>query len=61
MRTQEAKMRAAFRVLLDMPEASVKEVVEEFVRRIQDRKAEEVAKSFQNKMDAAMKAAEKAG
>jgi hypothetical protein len=59
-RTREAKMRAAFRVLFDMPDGSVKQVADELVRRTESEKQEEFVKSVLDKMDAAMTAAEKA-
>jgi hypothetical protein len=61
VRTQEIKMCAAFQVLLGMPDASVKEVAEEFSRRAQDQKKEELAKSLGENIVAAVEAAEKAG
>jgi len=64
IQAQEAKMHAAFRVLLDKPDASVKEIVEEFSRRLQDTKTEELAKALlenRAKVDKALKAAEAAG
>jgi len=60
IRAKEAKMHAAFRVLLDLPDASVREVVEQFLRKNEELK-EEFAKSVVEKMDAAVKAAETAG
>lgn len=60
LHSEEAKMHAAFRVLLDMPEGTVKAVVEDFLRRVEDEK-ENLAKSLLDKMDAALQAAEKAG
>jgi len=57
---REAKMHAAFRVLLDMPDASVKEVVEQFIRKNEELK-EEFAKSIVEKMAAAVQAAEAVG
>jgi hypothetical protein len=59
-REQEAKMHAAFRVLLEMPEGSVKQVVDEFTRRIEAGNREEFLKSLLDKLDAAMTAAESA-
>ena len=61
VRTQEIKMRAAFQVLLNMPDASVKEVAEEFSRRAQDQEKEELAKSLGANIAAAVAAAEQAG
>jgi len=61
VRTREAKMRAAFQVLLDMPDASVKEVAEEFARQLQEQKKDGLAKSLAENMAAAVEAAEKAG
>jgi hypothetical protein len=61
VRTQEIKMRAAFQVLLNMPDASVKEVAEEFSRRAQDQKKEELVKSLGENIAAAVAAAEQAG
>ena len=57
---KEAKMHAAFRVLLDMPEASLREVVRQFLRKNEELK-EEFAKSIVEKMAAAVKAAEQVG
>jgi hypothetical protein len=54
---KEAKMHAAFRVILDMPDASVKEVVEQFLRKNEELK-EEFAKSIVDKLAAAVQAAE---
>ena len=59
IREKEAKMHAALRVLLEMPEASLREVVEELVRKSTELK-EELAKSLVDKLDAAIQAAEKA-
>ena len=60
VRAQEAKMHAALRVLLDLPEATLREVVEEFVLRI-DGSKEEFPNAVLKKMEAAVKAAEGAG
>ncbi|MHC4223320.1 MAG: hypothetical protein ACYSUN_04965, partial [Planctomycetota bacterium] len=59
IRTQEAKMHAGMRVLLDLPEASVKEVVEEFLSNAGNEGREEFIKSLASKMDAAIAAAQK--
>jgi hypothetical protein len=62
IRAQEAKLHAAFRVLFDMPKASVKEVVEEFVRQAQkEGGAQQLAQTLAGKLDGAVTAAEKAG
>ena len=58
---REAKLHAGLRVLLDMPEATVKDVVEEFVRRSEESGEEAFARSVVARIDAAVKAAEKAG
>jgi hypothetical protein len=65
VRTREVKLQAAFRVLMDKPDASLKDVVEEFVRRVPDReKLQEVVNSLsqnREKVAKALKAAEAAG
>lgn len=56
----EAKMHAALRVLLEMPDGSVKDVAEEFFRRSQaDR--EKFEESMRARVDAAIRAAAEAG
>lgn len=64
-RAQEAKLQAALRVLVDKPDGSLREVVEEFVTRIpEESKREEFIKSFlenRPKLEKAVKAAEGAG
>lgn len=59
-RTREVKMRAAFRVLFGMPDASVRQVVDELVKRSEEGKREELVKSVAEKIDEAIAAAEKA-
>jgi len=58
IRTQEAKMHAGLRVLLDLPEGSVKEVVEEFLSQTAKEGREELIKSMAAKMDSAIAAAQ---
>ncbi|MHC4972334.1 MAG: hypothetical protein ACYTG3_08375 [Planctomycetota bacterium] len=60
-RTREAKLRAGLQVLLDRPDASLREVVEELLRRVQETKREEFIKSLsenREKTAKAVKAAE---
>jgi hypothetical protein len=64
VRTREAKLHAALRVLMDKPDASVREAVEELLRRAQETKPDEFAKSLgenRAKIAKAVKAAEAAG
>ena len=58
--SRETKMRAALRVLFDMPKGTVKQVVEELLAQIQKQGQEEFAKTLTDRLDDAIKAAEKA-
>ncbi|MHC4933206.1 MAG: hypothetical protein ACYTGV_13560 [Planctomycetota bacterium] len=58
LRTQEAKMHAGLKVLLNMPEGSVKDVAEEVARQLAAEGREEFVKSLASKMDAAIEAAQ---
>jgi hypothetical protein len=67
VKTREAKMHAAFRILMDKPDGSVREVAEEFFNRIQGKKDKELQEYLQSllenrpKVAKAVKAAEAAG
>jgi len=57
---QEAKMRAALRVLVDKPKASYKEAVEAFFKLVAGKNQEELQKEMLDKLPAAFEAAQKA-
>lgn len=64
VQAREEKLRAAMRVLMDKPDASLKDIVEDLVGRLEEKKSEELAKQLfenQEKVARALKAAEAAG
>lgn len=60
IQAREKKMRAGLRVIFDMPKGTVKEVVEELLVQVGKQDQEKLAKAMTERLDDAVKAAEKA-
>jgi hypothetical protein len=61
IKEREVKMHAAMRVLLEMPNASLRDVVQEFQKRVEAEGAQAAAQALAPKLEQAMEAARKAG